>query len=413
VDRELIDQAYLLPCTKDACFRVGPTLFDPAFNALNEQVKEYAHVFGLEQPDDSDVQKRRDRERVDYPETTEEHRPPTEEERQTGLLLGVPLGYPAFCVGDVYNVLSAEKLAPSVCRFLLAAASKFGSAASVEAVFDSTREALVEGDRIVGAYEETVCSLKRKLAESELRVEVLERNSTAKSARSPKTPAAGQGAPAAARGNKKENAAPSVADSVTAMAENAESGDEENGDEQPAHGLSGAVTTGTMTCHAAAMHKLLKVALKRTVAGVTESQLRTNFRSGDVRVVCRALENDLNAESLVLTDSTQAWAIARFRQMMPAVPSVLTALSSIFAHGIKSFLDRYEFKPGREWTNPILLWFAKNESVRTYMIDANGTPRIVSPLLLLDVDTSRTSVAYWKEDSQSLGFATSAKSSSK
>ena len=408
VDGEILDRAFVLPCTMNACNNPKRAMvFKPMWEALHEAIKEYAHVFGYEQPEGSDVRRRRTRETIDFPELKEELRPPTQEEHQTGVLLGVPLTCTAFCVGDVYNVLREEQVTPSVCRFLLAAASRFGSETSIEAVFDLTKHALVESERLAKDHEQTVRTLKRTLADSELRVEVLEAKNAAKDAN--------RNAPPAPVNSGTSTALPSVSASITAMADCADS-DEEEACRKKQRMQTIAITnvtnvsthapsrTGALSCTASQMAKLLESSLNVTL-NTTQSVLRTNFRVGDVRVACRALEDAFNAESMVLENSTVVWAVNHFKQQLPSVPSVLQALADIFCNGTKSLLNNYQFAPGTEWTIPILLWISKDEIVNTYVVDEAARPHLVSPFHLLDVDLVRTPIAYWKEASRGLGFA--------
>ena len=364
VDGEILSQAYVLPCQKSSCNPKKWLRFEPMWAALDEAVKEYAHVFGYEQPQDSDVRKRRTREEIDFQELTKVA-PPTTEQNQTNILLGVPLACNAFTVGDIYNVLRGQKAAPSVCGFLLATASKFGSETSIETVFESASKTLLEIDKKTAQYENEINALKRKLAESELQVEVLKKKNFKKAA------------PVEEKKDVKQllNTQEATAKPVRA----------------------------SMTCDASEMKKLLKSAFNLKMGPA--KNLKCDFGSCDVRTVCRAIEDTFNAASLTLEKTTQIWALDHFKKL-PTIPTVRQALSELFSHSVKNLLKVYDFDKKNEWQVPVLIWFAKDCTVRTYMIDENGTSRIASPLSVLDVEADRTPIAFFYEKKCQLGFFT-------
>ena len=175
MDDAILARAFVLPCTQRSCTPIQRSLQKPMWQARDTTVEEFHELFGGDHPcpDDSPVLARKRRAAVSI---LEDPRPPTAEERAVTAALGVPLGCPAFCVGDIYNVLREQGSGDGdpLCAFLLAAIAKHGSHCPVNTALALSADALNEMDRVVASHGETVKALKQKLEESELRVETLE-----------------------------------------------------------------------------------------------------------------------------------------------------------------------------------------------------------------------------------------------
>ena len=176
LDDEIIQQAFVLPCMQTMCDPVHDVLRKPMWHAMEEWVGEYAELFGSDQPPDSPIGKRRARECANLCAHDRcGAREPTDEERCTGILLGAPLGCAAFRIGDVYNVLRDENCVDAVAKFLLASTTTIGSEASIEEAFLKAADAVTSAESTAATHEKRIDALKRRLDESELQVEVLQR----------------------------------------------------------------------------------------------------------------------------------------------------------------------------------------------------------------------------------------------
>jgi len=391
LDDEIIQQAFVLPCIQSMCNPVHDVLRAPMWEAMEAWVDEYAELFGSAQPLESPVGKRRARalalatqqQRLRETPTPE----PSDEQRHTGLMLGLPLGCAAFRVGDVYNAVRDEKCVDAVARFLLAATSTIGSEASIEDAFVKAADAMATEEQTATAHAEEVGALKRKLTETELRVEVLERRdqngklARTQAATSPqhpppeavvKPPPPRKGAPMPT---------PSIEDTMDAI---------------EARPLAASNVAPAMQLPYRHLKMLLAGAGQ--VVGNEGFRIREQWKKFEIKSLCALLQTLYRGIDAIhagfFETTTLEWGRGRLKHHGGEVDD-LTLLCEVLGHGVES-VDGEAF---------VLLWVegeADDDDVSTvYRVETTGVAKAVPPLKLLDL--ASFPIVMWRSESRLVG----------
>jgi hypothetical protein len=414
MDDAILARAFVLPVEQQDCTPTQKSQHRPMWHALDSAVKEFYELFGGDHPcpDDSPVLARQ--QRAAAVTMLDDPRPPTAEERAITVALGAPLGCPAFCVGDVYNVLREAGDDGALCKFLFGAVAKHGGHCPVDRAFALSADSLNKMDRLVREHDDTVKTLKQKLDESELRVETLQNRLEGKRKREAEIKAKhekdGDARPKPKASHK------SVADVMIEMnkdddddnyqcePDERETSKERKKNEQQQRQEGNAVVVHDHV-------SLEEMRLLLGAVGMTDNTerkvLKGNLRGGDVKGICRLLEDSLGADARVLEETTQTWAIAHFKEETARLgkpPPMDDAFAAIFTHAIAAMREHYAFEPGTEWTTPLLLWIGEHDNVATHVVLA-GELQKRSAVEILRVDKNRTPIFYYRELERHLGFA--------
>jgi len=301
-----------------------------------------------------------------------------------------------------------ETVTPAVYKFLRAASAKFGAETSVHAVFDSIKTLMINTDDELAANRLEIESLKRKLEESELRVEALEtlRDKKTRSddagtvvavaeTAAPKADAEVQSVANSMVAIENKVKVQSVADSMVAIEKKAPPPPP-----PPAPPAEPAERTETQLQF---VEHVLGWTFGMAHSPEDHFVLRGTFKDYDVRNVCRKLEEVHATEDGFLKSTTQSWAVGEFKRAPPT--STVAALSTILAHGMSQLREQFDFADGEEWTNPLLLAVAKDDDVDLHMIEDDGATQECDLNALVNVDTQRTAIAFWFEATNAFCFA--------